>query len=122
MPSPFGATARTTFQLTTHALTLNRYPAGFRSTPRWIALGDVRNKAFPGRNTSCVVLVADLKNERDIGMGRAWQLRDLGEQETYMASSALFELGIKANAGERVILKLDILELLDTVTTDDSQL
>ena len=55
-------------------------------------------------------------------MGRAWTLRDLGQQETYMASSALFELGIKANAGERVVLNLDVLELLDTLTTDDSQL
>lgn len=93
---------------------------GFPSAPRWLALADVRSKRDPKKKAATVVIAADLKAEKNIGFGRQWPYRTLGQQETYISSSALYEMGIDANHGERVILSLDMIDLLDTLTTSGS--
>lgn len=54
------------------------------TAPRWAVLGDVFNNENLARNASCFVLVIDSQKEESIGLGRKWNRRRLGEQETYV--------------------------------------
>lgn len=54
------------------------------AAPRWLSLAKIENRDNPLRNASCVLLVIDSEREEQMGLGREWGLRKLGEQEVYV--------------------------------------
>lgn len=98
---------------------LSSEPLVTGTCPRWTILGEVRNKYDIEKNSSVVVLVIDSEREEDIGLGRSWNKRALGEEECYISGSVLRQIGVTPNAGERVYLSLDILALADTLGVED---
>ena len=49
---------------------------------------------------------------QSIGLGRAWKHRALGLNEMHLTSSTVRRLGLKPNAGERLMLNIDLSSLL----------
>lgn len=87
---------------------------------RWILLGSVLQQDNPDVNTSAWVLVIDSDAEEEIGLGRNWNRRRLGEQETYVTDTVLADLGVTANAGERVRLYIDPISIFAGLGLDDN--
>lgn len=85
------------------------------SAPRWALLATVSSKAQPARQTFAIVLAIDSDLEASIGLGRAWARRRLGEEEAYVASSALLETGVQADRGERIVTRFDLATLLGSI-------
>lgn len=80
------------------------------TAPRWTVLAQALNRDDPQRNQSVVLLVIDSEREREIGLGRDWELRALGEQECYASASLLRALGVRPNAGERLRVRVQFAE------------
>jgi len=89
--------------------------------PRWILTAELSNpESDSDVTTSCYVILADTKQERDIGLGRNFNQRVLGIGESFVSASALRVLGIDTNQGERVNLSIDIYDSLITADVVDS--
>uniref|UniRef100_A0A6T6YUC0 ABC3 transporter permease C-terminal domain-containing protein n=1 Tax=Bicosoecida sp. CB-2014 TaxID=1486930 RepID=A0A6T6YUC0_9STRA len=93
-----------------HILRNNPHVIG--AAPRWLLLGSVLRQDEPLVNTSAWILIIDSEKEAEIGIGRNWGRRRLGEQETYVSETVLLDLGVKANNGERVRLYIDPIAFL----------
>ncbi|KAJ3449553.1 abc transporter permease protein yxdm [Anaeramoeba flamelloides] len=78
------------------------------SSPRWIYRSKIESKENSTMGTVANLVILDTKEESEIGLGRSWEPRDLNEQECVVSSSILRELDIEANAGDRIIIKLDL--------------
>jgi len=94
---------------------------------RWLAVAELRSTKEPTRTTTTTILVIDSKRERQVKMGRLFneQYRALGKQEAYFSSTICAALGVPAKKGQRITMKIDLLELAgsllgsETVTTSD---
>eukprot|EP01104_Vermistella_antarctica_P011774 TRINITY_DN3326_c1_g2_i1.p1 TRINITY_DN3326_c1_g2~~TRINITY_DN3326_c1_g2_i1.p1 ORF type:complete len:1301 (+),score=387.68 TRINITY_DN3326_c1_g2_i1:217-4119(+) len=82
------------------------------TTPRWTMLGRVARVDDPSRYATVIVLVIDSVQEQKIGLGRDWDRRPLGLQETYVTNSALREIGVLPAMGERVLVGVPVVALL----------
>ena len=87
------------------------------SAPRWALIADVHFKKQPALKTSAVILVIDSDKEFSIGLGRSWKRRRLGEEEAYVATSALLELAVAPNAGERIVADFRLAEILTSLNS-----
>ncbi len=89
-----------------NALATSRNFAG--TTPRWVLLAKA---VHPDTlvNSSVIVLVIDSDRERELGVGRTWQRRPLGWDETYVSSGLLRTLGVKAARGDKIKLQFDLI-------------
>ena len=84
------------------------------SSPRWVMLGRVFNANNHTHNGTIIILVMDSEQEEKIGVGREWNRRPLGYQETYISNSALRQINVQPNMGERVHIGVDLLQLAST--------
>lgn len=89
------------------------------TAPRWTLLGRVFNRDDSSLNTSLIVLVIDTDREREIGLGRDWKYRALGEDECYVSSSVLRAINVRPQAGDRLILGFDFFTVIDGVGLAD---
>jgi len=79
--------------------------------PRWTLFSSIANAAEPSRNGSAVVLIMDSAKEQEIGLGRDWDRRPLGQQEVYVSSALLRHIGVQGAMGERVLVGLSPTQL-----------
>lgn len=56
---------------------------------------------------------------QEMGLGRNWKLRPLGEGEAYISVSALHGIGVRANRGEKVFIGLDMLKAVGALGSLD---
>lgn len=96
------------------------------ATPRWLMLGKATSN-YVNVNASMFILAIDSKQEELMGLGRAWTHRALGQQEAHVSASLLYQLGLTANAGDRIRLTIPIGEFLSaggggSALNDDSVL
>lgn len=82
------------------------------TAPRWTLLA--RASAGGPRNVSCVLLVLGNAREQAIGVGRTWTRRPLGNDETYVSTRLLRDLGLRGGRGDRITITVDLLELAAT--------
>ena len=72
------------------------------AAPRWTTLARVVNKELDDFNTSAsmaMLVVMDTELERELGIGRSWTSRVLGEGEVHISSSLARQLDIQPNLG-----------------------
>eukprot|EP00741_Cyanophora_paradoxa_P007415 tig00001128_g7174.t1 len=89
-------------------------PRVMGTTPRWVMLAQAVNRDNHLQNASVIALVVDSAKESELGVGKSWPYRPLGEQETHVTGSALRSLGVTPNRGRRVHLQVDMLNILST--------
>lgn len=77
-------------------------------------LGRVFNALNHTQNGTVIILIIDSKQEEAAQIGRDWDKRPLGYEETYISSSALRQIGVQAAMGERVHIGFDFLQLAST--------
>ena len=99
------------------------------AAPRWVFMGKISPKGTPEVNTTAIALILDSEAEERIGLGSQWNRRlfevfymfccngvclnrPMGEQEAYVSKTALKQLGVRANMGERVVLTIDFFNML----------
>ena len=80
------------------------------AAPRWTMLARATSE-HASVNSSAVVLAIDSVREKEIGLGRDWHHRPLGQQEAHVSRSLLYQLGVEPNTGGRVTLTVPIGEL-----------
>ena len=76
-------------------------------------LGKAMNPSNETRKGNVIILVIDSEREKEIGIGRDWDKRPLGLEETYISNSLLREIGVQPAMGERVHIGLDIFGVLN---------
>ena len=79
-------------------------------------LGTLSKLGSPLRNTTVTVLGIDTDKEKRIGLGRFWKGRAMGKQESYVSGPLARFLGIEGDKGQRVELRIDLLELINFIT------
>eukprot|EP00672_Neobodo_designis_P017589 CAMPEP_0174835642 /NCGR_PEP_ID=MMETSP1114-20130205/5510_1 /TAXON_ID=312471 /ORGANISM="Neobodo designis, Strain CCAP 1951/1" /LENGTH=1146 /DNA_ID=CAMNT_0016069595 /DNA_START=80 /DNA_END=3520 /DNA_ORIENTATION=+ len=91
----------------------------FGSTPRWLVKGEFSeytsrnlppNTTLPTTVTN--VLAVDSLREKEIGVGRAYDYRQIGYSEIQVLASVLRYIGVQANVGARAKLFIDIAGIL----------
>jgi len=83
---------------------------------RWPLVGVVSKFGGTQENNATVtVLAIDSEKEREINLGRFWNGRKMGKQESYISGSLARVLGVKGDAGERVLLTIDLFNVLQSV-------
>eukprot|EP01062_Namystynia_karyoxenos_P016903 TRINITY_DN16223_c0_g2_i1.p1 TRINITY_DN16223_c0_g2~~TRINITY_DN16223_c0_g2_i1.p1 ORF type:complete len:1302 (+),score=431.16 TRINITY_DN16223_c0_g2_i1:222-3908(+) len=97
------------------------------TTPRWIVTATARKKwPKPGEEDQTVattLLIMDSAKERELPIGRGWPLRQLGEGECHVKDSILRQLGVRAELGEHILVKLDAIDFLkERGFTSDQQI
>lgn len=88
---------------------------------RWTFLSNIANKYYPTMNTSVQLVAFHTDLERDMGLGRGWDRRALGEYECYVTEGALNRIKVTPDAGDKLMLKLslgDVLGGMGMNTTD----
>lgn len=82
------------------------------ASPRWTFLGKIINPDDSTLNTTVIVLVIDSDQEAEIGIGRDWDKRPLGYEEVYVSNSALRQIHVQPNRGDRLHLGIDFVGLV----------
>eukprot|EP00760_Papus_ankaliazontas_P012547 PhM_4_TR15359/c0_g1_i1/m.42023 len=99
-------------------------PAAEGVVPRWILPATARARfnrsASVSTNLSVRILLVDTDREEEVGLGRVWKHRVLGRGEAHVQGSILRNLGLRANRGDRMIIRLNIGETLDQQGVDTS--
>ncbi|KAJ9446369.1 FtsX domain-containing protein [Diplonema papillatum] len=95
--------------------------------PRWYVTGSARKKWPADDNeraasADVTIMIADTNREEKISFGRLWDLRPLGEGECHVKDSILRELNLRANAGEHIIIDIDVQALLDQANLDEDEI
>jgi ABC-type antimicrobial peptide transport system permease subunit len=85
-------------------------------TTRVPFLGILSKLDSPLTNTTVTVLGIDSEKEKKIGFGRFWKGRVMGKQESYISGPLARFLGVEGNKGQRVVLRIDLLELVNFIT------
>ncbi len=85
-------------------------------SPRWIFYGKVENRDTPTLNTTAILLIVDTKKEKEIGIGRTWNHRPLGEAECHVKDNILSAIGVESNMGRRVNIRLELQTLLQAMS------
>eukprot|EP00033_Pygsuia_biforma_P001874 GCRY01002095.1.p1 GENE.GCRY01002095.1~~GCRY01002095.1.p1 ORF type:complete len:1063 (-),score=266.81 GCRY01002095.1:1135-4323(-) len=84
---------------------------------RWTFLCDATSKNNPyAVNSSAVILAIHSDYEKEVGLGRSWNHRRLGEEEAHVSSSLLDKLGINANLGERILMDFNFVGQIADIT------
>ena len=78
------------------------------SSPRWLMFGKVLNRDAPSKNISAMLLVIDSDREKQVGIGRNWPYRVLGEAECHVRDSLLTALEMVPNRGHRVNVQISL--------------
>lgn len=81
--------------------------------PRWTLKASVYNPddiSGKNLNTSCYIIIADTRKERDIGLGRAFSKTVLGYGEAFATTSILNVLGVSRFQGQRLMITIDFLK------------
>jgi ABC-type lipoprotein release transport system permease subunit len=102
----------------TEALARVRAGAGDVSTgaaPRWTMVGRAVHRFDPARNITAVLVAMDLELEAELGIGRSWNYRALGDREAYVSAALLHALGVEAGTGERLVLDINLGRILSSV-------
>lgn len=84
------------------------------TSPRWILPVVVSNKYVPANSLRAVALMVDTLHEQEIGIGRGFYHRPLGEGEAHVTSALLRILGVQPNYGQRIMLTIDVSQMLST--------
>lgn len=74
-------------------------------------LGRIFNANNHTQNGTVIVLILDSIQEEKAQIGRDWNFRPLGYEETYVSNSALRQIGVAPAMGERVHIGFDFLQL-----------
>ena len=85
------------------------------TSPRWMLRGSIAAK--DGSNDARIVtniLVCDLAREEELGIGRGWPYRPLGEGEAHVTASVLSSLGLRGRRGDRARVDIGFGKLLST--------
>jgi len=82
------------------------------TSPRWIMYGRIENRDDPKKNATAILLITDTKREKEIGIGRAWPHRPLGEGECHAKDNLLSAIGVESGIGQRVNVRLELDVLL----------
>ena len=69
------------------------------------------------RTTTTTIIVVDTEREVQVKMGRLFnqQYRKLGKQEAYFSNTICAALGVPPKKGQRITMKIDLLELAGTL-------
>lgn len=113
--TPESTSTSTTFWLNNteiHEKVVASAPLAVGATPRWVLLARALNTLDTTRNTSTAVLIIDSDREKELGLGRGWDHPPLGKNEAHVTRSVLSSIGVTANAGETILLRLDIPQFL----------
>ena len=95
---------------------------GIRGTvPRWTLLAQLQNATHRNVSASTIVLIIDSAREEEVGIGRAWKRRPLGEREAYVSAGLLSQLGVRGARGERARLAFDLVSLATSLGVLDEQ-
>ena len=89
------------------------------TSPRWVIFGNLQNRDYPDKNINGLLLVIDSEREEELGIGRIWPYRPLGEGEMHVRDSMLRALDVKADRGKRVNLEIDFANLLSAFSGSD---
>ncbi|EFC47009.1 FtsX domain-containing protein [Naegleria gruberi] len=81
------------------------------TTPRWIIFANLQNRDQPQKNISGLLLILDTEREEQLGIGRIWPYRPLGEGEIHVRDSILRAIDVKPNRGQRTNLVIDFASL-----------
>ncbi|KAA8497991.1 hypothetical protein FVE85_5576 [Porphyridium purpureum] len=96
--------------------------SSLKTAPRWLARGVVRDASGKADlNVSVNLLVYDDSRESSARIGRSWQPRALGKLEAHASQSILESLGVRENTGERVLLQVNLRDLLQVAGFDDAR-
>jgi ABC-type antimicrobial peptide transport system permease subunit len=77
-------------------------------SPRWILTATVANSMEPWRNTTTILLIIDTEREQELGIGRSWPYRPLGNREAHVRDSVLRAIGVRANRGETMNIRVSL--------------
>ena len=99
------------------------------SAARWLAVAELFNTKDTAKKTTATVLIVDTERETKVKMGRLFnnKYRKMGKQEAYFSNTICASLGVPAKVGQRITMKIDLLELASSlfgsqsVTTPDGQ-
>ena len=78
-------------------------------------MGKILNPDDNTFNTTVIVLVIDSEKEAEVGIGRDWNKRPLGYEEVYVSNSALRQIQVQPNKGERLHLGIDFVGLIKSM-------
>eukprot|EP00301_Raphidiophrys_heterophryoidea_P020406 c5107_g1_i1.p1 GENE.c5107_g1_i1~~c5107_g1_i1.p1 ORF type:complete len:1182 (-),score=262.23 c5107_g1_i1:244-3789(-) len=95
-------------------LALQNNPNVVGSTPRWALPARAVSRTDANVSLEAYFFVIDSKQEKNIKLGRAFDVRVINEQEAYISSDIADRLGVQGNVGDRIYVEIDLGQLAGT--------
>ena len=89
---------------------------------RWLAVAELSNTQDATKTTTATVLIVDTDRETQVKMGRLFNkdYRKMGKQEAYFSNTICASLGVPAQQGQRITMKIDLLSLAGSLLGGES--